>query len=606
MNDISRVLRAAAWRLGLNGFFFALCAAVSAAVLGAIVLRLVQRVVVFDIDWTVVATLTVVGCVVSALVCAMIFRPRAKQVALRVDEGANLREALSTALCIANEPDPWSRATVESAARSARGVRLSAAVPIRGPRFWPVPLALALAFAVVYLAVPNLDLFSRSTKIAREQERELAVLQVTQQTVEIRQKLDQLTQQLGLEPDPEPPTPTGRPDDRDPEAIRRSAIKELTRMSDRLQEMKRSENAMKLEAAKTALSQLKPPGEQTSDLSKSLADGNFQQAKQELEQMLNKLQEGNLSESDKQAIGEQLANLAEQIKKAAENQESLNKKLQEMGIDPQAASDPQALKDAIRNAQNLTDAQKQQLESMLNAAQKASESLSSVAEAMNQMAQECQNPGESGDGKQSENGQEQQGQGMEGAAESMGQQLSELEQIAMEMQLADAALSECQAGMSALGENAGQCSGMGEGMAYGQGDGDGTGMYGEGDIVSQGGGQGGPGQGRGGQMGESQAGFETAKRIDNKNQNNKGPIVASRLVEGEAILNESTAEFAAAVAVAEGEVAEEISSNVIPRDRHEAVKRYFGQLRSDAEKKSSSAGKPAEPAKPTEAAKDAK
>lgn len=613
MNDIARVLRAAAWRLGLNGFFFALCAALSAALLGAIVLRVVQRAVVFDVDWIAVATWSAVGCLVSAVVCAVVFRPRGKQVALQVDQGANLREALSTALCIADQQDPWSRATVESAARSARGVRLASAVPIQGPRFWPVPLALALAFAVVYLALPNLDLFSRSTKIARDQERDLAVLQVTQQTIEIKQKLEQMTQQLGLEPDAEPPTPTGRPEDRDPEAIRRSAIKELTRLSDRLQQVRQSENAQKLDAAKNALSQLKPPGEQTSDLSKSLADGNFQQAKQDLEQLLNKLQEGNLSESDKQAIGEQLRNLAEQIQKAAANQESLEKKLAEMGIDPKAASDPQALKEAIKNAEGLSAEQKQQLESMMNAAQKASESLSSVAEAMNQMAQQCQNPGQANEGQQSNSGQQQpgeqgqqgqQGEGMQAAAEAMAGQLSELEQIAMEMQLADAALSECQAGMQALGESAGQCSGMGEGMSYSQGDGDGTGQYAEGDIVSSGSGTGGPGRGRGGQMTESAAGFETSKKIDNKNQSNKGPVIASRLVEGEAILNETSAEFASVVAIAESEAAEEISSNVIPRDRHEAVKRYFGKVKSDAQKKAAPAA--AEPAKPTEAAKDAK
>ncbi len=612
MNDISRVLRAAAWRIGINGFSFALCAAVSAALVCALVLRVVQRVVIFPVDWIAVATWSAVGCVVSAIILGVIFRPRAKQVALRVDEGANLREALSTALCVAQDQNPWSRATVESAARSARGVRLSTAVPFEGPRFWPVPLSLALAFAVVYFALPNLDLFSRKGELAKDKDRALAVVAVQQQTLEIKQKLEQMTQKLDLEPDAEPATPSGRPDDRDPEAIRRSAIKELTKLSDKLQQVKQSENAMKLDATKSVLSTLKPPGEQTSELSKSLADGNFQQAKQDLEQMLNKMNEGELSAADKQAISEQLENLANQIKKAAANQESLAKELEKMGIDPKAATDPQALKDAIKNAPNLSQEQKDQLEKLANSSQKAGESLSSIAEAMNQMAQECQNPGQGKEGEQSNSGQQQQGEpgeqgqqseGMQAASESMSGQLSELEQIAMEMELADAALSECEGGMQALGEGAGQCDGMGEGMSYG--DGDGTGQYSEGDIVSQGSGQGGPGRGKGGSMGESASGFETSKKIDNKNQTSKGPIVASRLVEGEAILNESSAAFSTAVSVAQGEVAEEISSNVIPKDRHEAVKRYFGSLKKDADKRDAKA-KPPEAAKPTEAAKDAK
>lgn len=605
MNDIQRILKAAAWRLGLSLFFRILVLALVVALGAAMALRVVQQVVVFDVAWDQVAIFSGVGVLVSAIVCAWFFRASRKRVALAVDEGANLREALSTALYVEGSQEPWARATVESAAQSARRVELRSAVPIRAPRTWPVVLAMGLAFAVLYLALPRLDWMKREQKLVAEESRKLEEVKIKTQTVEFKKSIDQKLQSLGMEK-LDDPLDTNKPGPVDPEAIRRSVTKQLTKLSDQLQQKLQSESAMKMEATRQALQNIKPEGNETKDLAKAMSSGDFSQAKQEIEKLQQKMQSGQMSSAEREAAAEEIKKLAEQINKAAQNKDDLGKKLEQAGMDKNLANDPEKLKKELEKNQNLTQQQKEQLQKQAEANQQSAESLGQMAEALQKMASECKNgggskPGDQG-GQKNEKGEQgdksQQGEG----AGQMNEQLSEMEQIAQEMEMAQTALSECKSQMGEMGEGAGQCNKMGEGMSYSSNPGD----WKAGEIQDgNSGARGGPGQGQGRGMGEAQADYNLNRRKDNKNQTNKGPIVASRLVEGDAVLNESSAEFEAAVSVAEGEVSEEITGNVIPRDRHDAVKNYFGRLKKkadDSARKKAPAGSTA-PAKPAEDSK---
>lgn len=608
MNDIQRILKAAAWRLGLSQFFRILTLAIIVAIGGAMVLRVVQQVVVFEVAWDQVAIWSGVGVLTSALACAWFFRAERKRVALAVDEGANLREAISTALYVEGSQEPWARATVESAAQSARRVELRSAVPIRAPKTWPVVLAMGLAFAVLYLALPKMDWLKREQKLAAEETRKLEEIKIKTQTVEFKKSIDQKLQSLGMEK-LDDPLDTNKPGPVDPEAIRRSVTKQLTKLSDQLQQKMQSESAMKMEATRQALQNIKPEGNETKDLAKAMSSGNFSQAKQEIEKLQQKMQSGQMSSAEREAAAEEIKKLAEQINKAAQNKDDLAKKLEQAGMDKDLAKDPEKLKKELEKNQNLSQQQKEQLQQQAEANQQSAESLGQMAEALQKMASECKNgggskPGDQG-GQKGEKGEQgdksQQGEKGEGAGQ-MNEQLSEMEQIAQEMEMAQTALSECNSQMASMGEGEGQCNKMGEGMSYASNPGD----WQAGEIQDgNSGARGGPGQGQGRGMGEAQADFNLNRRKDNKNQTNKGPIVASRLVEGDAVLNDSTAEFEAAVSVAEGEVSEEITGNVIPRDRHEAVKNYFGRLKKKADdgaRKKAPAGSTA-PAKPAEDAK---
>src|SRR5690606_1080602 len=122
-----------------------------------IALRIAQQLLSLEIPWAEVALWLGAGAGVAALLYSILFRDSRDAVARRVDEGAQLKEAISTALCVHTQDDPWSRATVASAAEKARAVRVSSAVPITAPRYLPVPMALCVALLVVWIALPRFD-----------------------------------------------------------------------------------------------------------------------------------------------------------------------------------------------------------------------------------------------------------------------------------------------------------------------------------------------------------------------------------------------------------------------------------------------------------------
>lgn len=585
MNDIRRVVRAAAWRVGAIAYLRNLVVALAIVLAGLILLRIAEQMFAFTAPlggeglssaamWEQVAIWSAVGAAGLALVWTLFTLADRKAVARRVDEGANLREAISTAMYIENATDPWSKATVESAARSARGVRLSQAVPIQPPRFWPVPLAMGLALAVVFLALPRMDVLGwyKNAMAKKEVEEQRTIAVAEQQNVE---KLKQETfEKLGLEPD-EPAAEPGaeKPEPSSPEEIRRAALKELTKLSDRLEQLKQGEKGQKLEALKEKLGQLQKPGDELADLSKALQAGDFKQAKAEMQKLQEQAAAGNMSQEDKQKLAEQLEKMAEQLEKLAQNKEQLEKKLQEAGLDPKLANaSPQELKEALEKAENLSPEQKEKLEQMCNSQSQCQSAMEALAGACQSAAQQMSESGE----------------GQEGSMGQMGDQLSELEQLAQEMEMADAALSECQSQMQSLCKG-GECEGMGEG-AEGMG---GTKPWAAGYSQNQGMGSGGPGQGRGGEPGEAAADFETVKKR-NIGPQGDGPIVGSRLVEGDSIRGESKAAFSQVVATADQAATDAIEQNAIPREFHEAVKAYFGTL------KERGGNKPAAPAEPAQ------
>lgn len=630
MSEIDRVLSKAAWRVGvinfLRGWVFALAGLLAAAIL----LRIAEQVFAFthteaslapatpipvasDVDrepltsatmWEWFASIGAAATVAFALVWTIVLRPRKSAVARRVDEGANLRESLSTALHVRGRDDAWSRAAVEAASRDARGVNVAQAVPITAPRFWPVVVAMGLSLAVVWIAVPRLDVLGWFAGAVAEKERKVEVINAVREVKEVQKKIDELTSQIpSLEKEKAleaPPAET--PEPRTAEEIRRAAISDLTKLTDRLQELKSGVQAQKLESMQQQLKGLRqsPAGE--SELTKSLAKGEFTQARQELEKMKDQLASGGMSPEDQAKVAEQMEKLAEQIEKMAQNQEQVQKALERAGINPEAIKDPASAKEAIQNAQNLTAEQKQQMQDMLEAALQSSEAMQQMASAMQQMSEgmkqsQSQNPSEAQQGQQ----QAQQ------AAQQLAQQMSEMEQLQQEMEMAEATMNEAQQALSDLGA---QCNAGGEGEGMGECQG-GLGNsqspsnnpWSAGTPQSVGQGTGGPGQGQGSRPGEAPADFELVKKkfIGSRGE---GPIVSSRLVEGESIRGESKAEFARVAAAAEQNATEAIESNTIPREYHDAIKSYFGRLKGKAGKAAEPAGEKPADAPAAEPARD--
>lgn len=587
MNEINRVLSAASRRLSLINFIRGVVAAITALLAALILLSIVQRVLGFELPWNWIGYGCAGAVVLSGLVWAVVAHPRRLAVARRVDEGANLKESLSTAIYLAGQSDdPWARATIDTAVQKARGVHVGRAVPITAPRFWPVPLALALSLAVVFIAMPRLDVLGWHRKQVARQEQQTQIIQARQDAQIAQDKIKEMTKDMDLGKEMTEPPAAEKPEPRDPEAIRKSAIKDLTKLSERLEQLRSGDKGQKLDAVKDALKQLKQPGNETAELTKALAQGNFSQAQKELEALKEKAGSANMNEAEKKKLEQQLDGLAKQLEALAKNQEGLEKQLQQAGLDKNLAANPEALQKALENAKNLTPEQKEALSQMAQSQSQCKSAMDGLSKACEKMGQ-CMSKGDK--------------QGLEKAASGMQGQLSELEQMSQEMSMAEAAQNECKSQIAKLGN----CDKEGNGMGESQSGGEGTKPWSQGWNQSRGNGRGGPGLGQGGHPGSEQASFETEKKKAIGPQG-EGPIVGSRMVEGESVKGESSAAFMAAVASAEQSSTESIEQNQIPREFHDAIKNYFGTLKSKGGAAGAKDAKPAAPAKPVEPAKDAK
>ncbi len=570
MHEIKRVLRKAAFRLFVLDLIRTSVVAASAALAALILLRVVQQVFGLGLgatEWISVAAIAAGVAALGTLAWSLIRKHKTLAVARELDERANLRESLSTALCVARQDDPWCRAVVETARDRATRVVVKDAIPYQSPRFWPAPLALALAFAIIWYTFPIFDVLGLFQERAQAEERDREIKNVNAEINLNQKKLDELLAKAKLEVKPDQKPEGADPENPEaltPEAIRSAAVKKLTSLQDKLNEARTGEKAQKMDAIRQAMKQLKQPGPGPLDnLSKSLAQGNFKQAQDQLDEVSKKLAEDSMSAQDKEQMKQQLAKLSEQMQKLGEDRKALEQKLEQAGLSPEdakkLAADPEALKQALEKMQNLTEEQKKQLQEAAKSQCEACKQCSGMGSQLGKMA--------SGMGKEGMNKD-----GAEGM-EAMAGMLSDLEMMNAEMDSLDAAMKECSGQLCRLGE--GLCQGKGQGGMLGT-----MAMvkpWAAGESDSRGSGQGGPGRGFGGEGHAEEAPTQTDKTKANVKQQN-GPIIGTRLVYGDQVRGESVAEFSAAVEVAAKSATDAIETMQIPREYHDAVKKYFGTL----------------------------
>jgi len=569
----------------------------SAAIVFALCARVAQQVFGVGIDWVKFAWMAPASAVVLALIGAAV-RPVSRQhVARAVDEGGDLKESISTALTVQGNNDGWAVNVMETAQRAARGVRVGQAVPVRAPSYWPAPLALALAFAAVWFVLPKMDLFGREA--AKEQERvetekvEQAKNETKVAVSAAQKKLEEAMKKFGEGESAEANKPEKAEKPQTPEEIRRSAIKQLTSMKEKLEQMKLSDKAMKADATLEKMKGLRQPGAgPLNEFAKSLAQGNMDKASEELAKMAQQMAAGEMKPEDAAAAKAQLENLQKQLERLAADKKKLEEQLAKAGLDPKLANSPDALKKALENKEGMSKEQKQAMENAAQAQESASQACQSMAQACQNMAQNM-----SKDGKMSQQGAQ--------AMADMQEQMSQMEMAKADMDALEAAMSECQNASQQMGEGMGQCSNPGEGECQGgngggEGDPNSTKPFANGETDKEGGfGRGGGGISQGGGNPGEQQDIERFKKAKVRTALGNGPMIGTMLVQGEQIKGESKQAFADLATVAAQQATESINNNQIPRELQGVVKNYF----STVVKKSGAAqpaDKPAAEAAPAE------
>ncbi len=588
MSEVHRVIRAAALRLSISRFMTYFIMFLSVALLFAIGARLAQQLLTVGIDWKMFAWLAPSVAAAGALILTFIRRDKALTVAQKVDEGADLKESLSTALCIEGATDPWSTNVQESARRAAIGVRVGQAVPIRVPRTWPTPLVLGLSLVVMWIVIPPMDLLGRGKIVEKEkveaQKVETAKAEAKTAVEQAKKKVEEAMKNLGEKEDenlktPNPEKPTT------PEEIRKAAIKQLTSMKEKLDAMKLGQKAMSAEAMMDKMKQLRTPGAgPLEQFAQAMAQGKMGEAQQALSDLSKSMSSGAMTPEQAAQTKKQLENLAKQLDKIAEDKKKLEQALAKAGVDPKLANSPSALAEALKKNESLSKEQKEQLQNQANAQESASQNCQSMASAMSKMADAMKN-GEMGQ------------QGAQ-AMQQMQDAMSQMEMAQADAASLEAAQSECQNQLSQMGESMGQCSNPGEGECKGgqcngngNGQSEGTGAFKTGESSGEGFGRGGPGISQGGNgVGEQQAAESWQKRKV-RTALGQGPMIGTMLVQGEQIKGESRQAMAEMTAAAAQQATEAMNQNQIPREYQGVVKKYFSTMTE----------KTADPAKPAPA-----
>lgn len=572
MQEVHRVIRRAGWWFHLGCYLRLLIVALTllAAVMAAA--HIASRLFGFAVGWSRAWAFGAAISAVAALAWTVVTRRRSLALARLVDDGAGLKESLSTALCVEGKDDPWSRAAIEHARRVCGRVVVRQAIPLRAPRFWPAPFAVAGLFFLVGL-IPQMDLLGFVKQAEAKQHEQLAVEQARKDVEAIEQEVAKTLSKLGEGQDGE--SNEGKPElprPRTPDEIRREALKRLTSAQDRLDELSKGEKSDMLGALKDKMRKLDPqPNSPLSSMTEALKRGDFDAAKEALEDLQKKLESGAAGEEEKKKIAEQMNKLASQLAELARDRKELEKKLAESGLDPKLADNPEALSKALEEASHLTPEQKEALQRMAKADAQASEACRKMGGACAGMAAAASKDGE---------------QAGDGPGRQLGEQLSELE-------MAQQQLDELQAAKGKLGE---EMDKLGQSMKPG---------VQPGEIVP------GPAQwtsearpGAGARE-KQEAAFQT-KKEKSRSKDAGGPIIGSTLVEGEQVKGEATQQFTEAVAAGSKSAAEAIESKQIPREYHEAIKQYFGRLKKKAAPAPAPAPEPASPRAPAKPAEPAR
>jgi tetratricopeptide (TPR) repeat protein len=446
MEQLKRqVGRAQRW-LGLQRFVGVLGWCCSATLLVALVMIVVDKIWPTGVaPWT-WATSWAAGAValgISAAAFWAVFRGSGPiEAAIEIDRRFRLKERVSSALAMSQEERETAsgQAVVDDAVRRVRRIDVGEHFTLAPGRQILLPLIPAvLAFLVAWLVSPAaVDQQAQANTDPQVQK------QIEQSTKSLRQKLVEQrkrAQEQGLKDAEDLFKRLEEGTDDLAEKAQGERKKALVKLNDLAREIQqRREQLGGAEKIQQQLRQLKNIDQGPADkLLKAVQQGDFKQAREELEKLKEQLAGGDLNDEQRKQLANQLNQMEEKMKKLAEAHRQAEQDLQNRADQARQAGRP----DEANELEEQLNKLRQQLPQM--------EMLQDLANKLGQCA-ECLNGG----------------QLKEAASTLDGLQadLSSLEQQLQEMQMLDEALG--QLGQSRDQMSCSQCGGVGCGACQGQ------------------------------------------------------------------------------------------------------------------------------------------
>lgn len=603
MTILERPVRQAQRRLWLNRWLSALGYALASAAGIFIVAVLLDRL------WLSIPGLWLgygaLGLAAVAIVASMLWsyltRERFEVAAARLDQAAGLRERLSSGLYCERSDDPFARAVVADAERTAKRLTVNQHLPLSYPRSAGWAGGSLVAALLFFWLFPVVDLAGKQE--VREQEL-LRKAQVKQAEAIIRTAIAEQTQKFGeknptLKKELEQLEGLQNAKLEKPADVRAEALKRVEKLADKLEERRNGNDFAKIEEFQKMMRRLaeqqKNDQSPVNELNKALAKGDFkaaQEALQKIQQQLGK--EGKTPEQQKQAaqIQADLKKLSDKINQIAQDDKKTKDELAKQGLTQQEIqqalqalkqNDMQALSKMLEK-KGLTQQQVQQMMQQMQKRGGAQQAAQKLAQAMQKGAQQGQQgqKGQQGQqGQQSQQGQQGDQQGNEGLSEA-GQQLSEMEQLEQQLNDLKSSMAELNQLKDQLGEGCKQCQGTG--MQNGKACQGCQGTGGMGNPQQPGNGMGKMGIGQGGLRQQQETNTKTVeKKAEVKTR--AGAINSQQFIDGEQIKGEVTSEYREAMMAAERRVSDAIAKEAIPRPIQGPVSEYFKHSVEEAKPK---------------------
>ena len=416
---------------------------------------------VFDVaipgpEWGPLAIIASLAVLIASFV-AIFSGPSKLDAAVAIDRAFDLRERLSTALTLPVElrETPAGKAILADAVCRVANLKVTSAFGIRLPRrAWVVLIPAALAVSMVFVPA-----WVRQTAQART-ETKVNAKALAKEAQALTQKISSQRQAIDKEKFPEVKKLLAQIEKKaedlakSPPAQKDRVLVEMNKLADALKE--RQKQLGSPDQVKRQLQQLKAMGQNgpADQLAKELAHGDFKKAAEQLKELQEKLQKGELALAETKALQDQLAEMSKKLKEIANMDER---------------------KRQLEQAQKNGGLSKEQYEREMEKLKQQSEGFQQLQQIVSKLRQ-AQESLQKGDAKQ--------------AAESLGmtqQQLAWLAKQLEEMESLDRAIADimdCKNGLSEdgtnrLGDNHGGLhntddmhQGMENGLGRGRGQGD--------------------------------------------------------------------------------------------------------------------------------------
>ena len=306
-------------------------------------------------------------------------RPTRLEAAVEVDQRYSLRERLSSALALdAKSADSDAgRALLADAAERAARIDVRDQFPIRLERraaWLLLPIAAIAGLALIPDATPPQPVVV--TPVVNEQKPIEVAVEVAKKSLE--EKAKQLEEQ-GLKDAAADLETLARKLDAVPAGaaeLKKEALVKINDVREQL-EQKRSELG-DVDALKENLAKLKQAGEGAMEkLTQALADSDFEQARELVKELARKIKAGELSEQERQRLGEDLKKLAEAADKLVKEHEQAKRDLEAQMRQAQAEGNLQKAADLQRKLE-----QREAVERQMQQLRKAAENLQRAGEAV--------------------------------------------------------------------------------------------------------------------------------------------------------------------------------------------------------------------------------